>query len=356
MKIGKLGLATALTGALFMTQCKPKTANIEPVADTETESSVQASWANYMVADIEQLCAFMGEDKYDNHFYYPAVFNNNYEAVAELNAVQKYVTWRNGPVMCRDGRTREGSVFMYTYVDLEANPDADINSRYYRDYGFVGNISFGNYYVDGWEVKLQDDGNRMYLYNKRKTRIYTADQILTFRIKGKVIFKHPTDENKDITWEGELYKQVVNSTDKEIFDPSAQKAINWFVLDKNGKLIKAALCKYYGSSFGYTEGKKPYKMEIKPETPLVRDYMCTSDPVASVSAASTGTVPFTFTTDQHHPFISGIASFTTGTTAENKYPRQIYFGNEATPDQAVQCDNTGVVNIKGNYYPINFRK
>jgi hypothetical protein len=128
-----------------------------------------------------------------------------------------------------------------------------------------------------------------------------------------------------------------------------------FVDSKTGKVTKAANCHYYGSMFGKTGGDKPYKMVVNQATPLVRDFMCTADPVASVSATGTGTVPFTYTAEEHHPIIAGIASFTTGTTAEDKYPRQIYFGNEAS-DQPQQCDYTGIVNIKGNYYPINFRK
>jgi len=357
MKIGKLGLASAILAALLMTQCKPKTANVEPVADTETESAVEASWATYLIIDVEQLAAYITDDELDNHPYVPVSNQSrDYEAVRQIDATQMFVTWRNGPVLCRDGRTRDGSVFFYTYLDTASNPDADRNSRYYRDYAFVGNISFGNYFVDGWEIKLQDDGNRGYVFNKRKKRLYQADEILTWRIGGKFLIKHPTDASKNITWEGEIFKELTNSSDKDIWVTGGQKTINWFVADKAGKIIRAANCIYYGSMFGTTSGDKPYKMAIRKETPLVRDFMCTADPVASVSAAGTGTVPFTYSLEQHYPIIGGIASFTTGTTAENKYPRQIYFGNEASQDQPRQCDYTGVVNIKGNYYPVNFRK
>jgi hypothetical protein len=358
MKIGKLGLASAILAALLMTQCKPKTANVEPVADTETESAVEAAWATYLIMDVEQLAAFVCDDELDNHPYMPVQNGTTYyEVTRDLAASQLVPTWKNGPLVCRDGRTRDGSVFFYTYLDTAANPDADRNSRYYRDYAFVGNISFQNYIVDGWEIKLQDPGNRGYVFNKRKKRTYQADEILTWRIGGKFLIKHPTDASKDITWEGEIFKELINSDDKDIWVPGGQKTINWLFTDsKTGKITKAANCRYYGSMFGTTGGNKPYKMEIKKETPLIRDFMCTADPVASVSAAGTGTAPFSYSVEEHHPIIGGIASFTTGTTAENKYPRQIYFGNEASEDQPRQCDYTGIVNIKGNYYPVNFRK
>lgn len=358
MKIGNLSLAAAFACLVMLEGCKPKTPNTEPVADTETESAVDAAWATYVIADVEQVCGFVAENQLDEKyrlFYLPVDGQEaNFEAVRDTSAKQIFVTWRNGPVPCKDGRKREGTLQYYYYIDKVANPDADVNSRYYRDYGFVSNVSFSNYFVDGWELQLQDPGNRGYIYNLRKKQVYTNTELLSFRIGGKFVLKHPTDATKDIYWEGELYKTIKNSSDNDIFDKSAQKTINWVIDADKTKPAKAAVCEYYGKAFGKTSNGKPFKIEINQNTPLVRDFLCTADVVASVT---TNTAGFTYVAERHHPFISGIASFTTGTTSDNLYPRQIYFGNEATPEQdAKQCDNTGVVNIKGNYYPINFRK
>jgi hypothetical protein len=56
--------------------------------------------------------------------------------------------------------------------------------------------------------------------------------------------------------------------------------------------------------------------------------------------------------EEFHPFKDGVATFSTA----DKYPRQIYYGNEGTSDLAAQCDNSGVVLIKGISYPIDFKK
>ena len=54
----------------------------------------------------------------------------------------------------------------------------------------------------------------------------------------------------------------------------------------------------------------------------------------------------------HHPFVNGIATF----KPSQKYPRQVYFGNESNVNLAWQCDNAGEVFIKGIAYRVNFRK
>src|SRR4051794_31776052 len=58
-----------LSCALIFVACKKKEADVEPVTDSETETAVDAAWANYVVSDIEQICAFMGENTMYEHFY-----------------------------------------------------------------------------------------------------------------------------------------------------------------------------------------------------------------------------------------------------------------------------------------------
>lgn len=359
MNIGKVTFgATFLALTLLSPGCKKKEPNVEPVADTETQTAVDAAWATHLVTDIDQICAFMGEDQFYQTFYVPVATGNFYEVVRDTSAKQKSVAWKKGtdglPVMCVDGRQREGTIVMYYYKDPISNPKADANSRYYRDFGFVGNIAFQDYKVDGWQIDLYDPAARAYLYNKTTPSTYDATKVqLTWLIAGKFLLRHPTDSTKNIVWDGELFKVLTNSTNKDIFDPKKQTAINWV---NSAKKI-TAIVNYYGHVSGFTSNDRPFTMKIEQENALVRDFSCTADPIAGVSAVTTGTITnFTSSKEEHHPFIQGIASFTTSIKGVNQYPRQIYFGNEGTPDQAVQCDNTGVVLIQGNSYPVNFRK
>lgn len=361
MKIGKLSLGAAVLALILMSPgCKKKEANVEPVADTETQTAVDAMWATFLITDVDQLCGFMGEDQFTENFYTPSAAADgvNYQVIRDTTGRQKAVTWRNGPILCKDGRKREGSLFMYYKKDAISNPDANANSRYYRDFGFVGNLAFQDFKVDGWQINLYDPANRAYVYNKMTTDKYDPTSTrLTWLIAGKFLIQHPTDASKNIVWEGQLWKVLTNSTDKDIFAVTKQGQIRWVRPDL--KPAEAALIEYYTEKpiTGFTGTNKPFSLTVNKATPLVRDFLCSGDPVAAVTASVSGTTTeYLPVIEEHHPFIKGIVSFTTGLPTDNKYPRQIYVGNEATPDQPQQCDNTGVVLIKGNSYPVNFRK
>ena len=100
-----------------------------------------------------------------------------------------------------------------------------------------------------------------------------------------------------------------------------------------------------------------FKMEIYNSNPLTRDFTCSPEPVLSMSLNS-GSGRMVAVTNQFHPFIKGVASFTVTdqNTGKDKYPRQVYYGNEDTPQNPLQCDNSGVVLIKGNIYKVDFWK
>jgi hypothetical protein len=350
MKKIALGFSVLACSFVFM-GCPKKTPNVEPVADTETQSAIDAAWATYVISDIDQICAFVAEDGFFNTFYNEAPGQPTTTVIRDTDAVQKVFAWPF-PTRCLDGRTREGSIFLYTKLDRNGNDDANANSRYYRDFGFVGRIQPSNYKVDGWLIELFNPAAPAYIYNRLTTDKYDPTKVkLTWRIAGKFILRHPSnDPNKNIVWDGELIKTLTNSTDKDIFPVSRQLAINWVRADL--KPQKAAIVHYHGKVEGMTSGTVPYKMTIDELTPLERDFLCSSDPVAGVTTSTVNPIQ----KEEHHPFIKGIASFTTGTTSDNKYPRQIYFGNENDVSLEPQCDNTGVIMIKGNSYPVNFRK
>jgi hypothetical protein len=265
--------------------------------------------------------------------------------VRDIAAKQLVFAWNN--TLCRDGRVRDGSIFLYYGKDQVSNPDANENSRYYRDFGFVGRIQLSNHKVDGWLITTYDPAAPAYIYNKLERDNYDPSITkLSWLIAGKFLLSHPTDPSKNLIWDGKLLKTLTNSDDPKIFHPSKQKSINW--IDPQQGIF--AIVSYSGKINGETAGGVPFSMEISPLTPLVRDFSCSSDWVAAVSKDISGTV--NTRKEEYHPFIRGIASFTTGSS----YPRQIYYGNEGTQDLPQQCDNEGTVLIKGNLYKVDFRK
>jgi hypothetical protein len=353
MKIKKLTLRLSILtfSVILLTACPKPDPSPEPVADTEVESAIDVSFANYIMTDVDMICSFLGENSLYQHFYVnvpgtEAPPTGTFTPIRDTGA--KALVMAFNKTKCMDGRLRDGSVAMY-YGKDETNPNANDNSKYYRDFGFVGKFSLSEYKVDGWLIKPYS-GAKAYVYNKLTTDKYDPKQTnLTWLITGDFIMVHPTDTNKNIVWHGELYKTLANTSDPKVFNPSKQAAITWSL----------ATVHYHGKVEGMTSRTVPFRMEINAATPLVRDFTCFPDKVLTVVATPTtgGNVVLTQRFEEHHPFIKGIASFTTGyNTDDEKYPRQIYYGNEGSPLLPAQCDNTGEVLIKGISYKVNFRK
>jgi len=349
MKIQKFTLGLSILACSFILfSCGKKVPNKEPVADTEIQSSVDAVWATYVIADMAQICGFMGEGYDLQHFYTPSsISTGTFTPVRDLANDQLVFSWNQ--THCIDGRLRDGSIFLFSKKDPISNPDANDNSRYYRDFGFVGRIQLSNYKVDGWQVALFSNAPA-YIYNKTAPFTYDPSKVqLTWRVAGKFLLTHPTDPTKNIVWDGELYKTLTNSTDKDIFPINKQDEIRW--VSTVGNVKKGAIVHYHGRVSGMTSANIPFEMTIDSRTPLVRDLLCSSDPVATVAAAAgTGSNSVAIEREEHHPFIGGVASFTTG----DAYPRQIFFGNEDNTEKT--CDNKGIVRIKGISYKVDFRK
>ena len=82
-------------------------------------------------------------------------------------------------------------------------------------------------------------------------------------------------------------------------------------------------------------------------------------PVVLMLGGISSTQPLKTWNSEFHPFKNGIVSFTVGSA----YPRQIYYGNEVesqipAPEEQLpaQCDNKGIVLIKGISYRVDFMK
>jgi hypothetical protein len=353
MKRVTLGFSILALSAVAVLSCKPKP-NVAPEPDTEIESARYVSYSNYVVSDIDMICSFLGEDIFLDHFYseYPGSSSGNSGTVTCIrdthttaNDHERRLSMSFNKTRCVDGRLRDGSVIL----DYGKDP-AYPNAAYTRAYKFAGAIKFASYKVDGWQIELYDPIAPMYLYNTLSTPTYNPKSTnLTWRIAGKLKFTHPTDPNKNMIWEGELFKTLVNTSTPTVV-PTPTSAINWSL----------AVINYTGhvsgtgpqiDENGVVTPNVPFTYTINPEFPLTRNFQCTPNKISGV-VLPTGTGTITTNINDHHPFVSGVASFTTGA----KYPRQIYYGNEGERDvlTTAQCDNTGEVLIKGISYRVDF--
>mgnify|MGYP000965601897 CR=1 FL=1 len=354
MKRVILGFSTLAFSAMFVLSCKP-TANVEPQEDTEVQSALDAAWATQVVTDIEQMCAFMGENLGDRSFYNPTP--DSYDATTATGSItltrdlsEKNLNIAFNKTKCNDGNFREGTIFMRYGPDPKYNQNANPNSVYYRDFGFVGRVTLSEYKVNGWKIETESyDGIRggpALIYNMVEKDDYDpAVTKLKWRLVGKFIFNHPSgDASKNIIWDGDIMKTLTNSTDKTVFNATKTKkdvAITWSL----------GVVSYEGSVKGVTEGNVAYTATLSATKPLTRDFTCFSDKVGSI-ALNSGSI--TVRPLEYHPFTQGICSFKTGT----KYVRQVYFGVEGSDDASAvaPCDNAGEVLIKGISFKVDFRK
>jgi hypothetical protein len=356
MKKVTLGFSILALSGMFILGCK-KEPNVAPIEDDEVQSSIDAVWATYVVSDLDMICSFLGENDYLNTFYKPVPANiygpNNGTMTPIRNANYLSMSWGVTPTgedtKCVDGRRRQGTVFMDYECDLASNPDCNPNANYYRIPGFTGKLSCSNYKIDGWIVELTNGAEPAIVYNRTKPYNYNPLTVpLIWEIGGSFKFTHPTDPKRNIVWSGKIWKTLVNTKDPKVFKPTKDAAITWSL----------ATVTYSGDISGTTTGNVPFKMHIESQ-PLVRTFTCSPDQVEGVALTNTpGTI--VSLTSQHHPFVGGIASFTTG----EKYPRQIYFGTEGDKDfkpdntklPPVPCDNNGEVLVKGISYKVTFSK
>lgn len=320
MKKITLGFSILAATAIFLTSCNKKTAEA-PVADTEFDSAIQASFANTTVTDVDMICGFLGENQIPkfvaNQAGSPATVVTNTPGLAAS------ITWAPG-TKCMDGKTRSGSIVM-TWT----NP-----TTYYRDYQFAGTVYLNNYVVDGWSV---DDVTPFKITNLAPVSGYTS---FKWSLAGTFSLSNVADPTKTITWDGKLTKTLTNAAQMSPV-PNATSAITWTIASNQ----------YDGSFKGVTVGDVAYTYTIGTtdaasavvKNPLVRNYTCSPDKVIGI----TTTPSVAAVNSEYHPFINGTASFTTSTKAV----RTIDFGTEGSP-----CDNSGTVTIKGITYNIDFMK
>ncbi|MDO8998829.1 MAG: hypothetical protein Q7W45_03615 [Bacteroidota bacterium] len=327
MKKITLSFSVLIATAIFITSCNKKETPA-PEADTEFQTAIDASFANTVVTDIDMICGFLGENSYPK-FVAPAPGSTGTITVVNntVSPQSASITFNN--TKCMDGKTRSGSIVMtYSFTD--------INSNYYRDYGFNGNISLNNYVVDGWMI---DDSVSLTVGASRIKNLAPASNQnpattdLRWSIDGYFKMTKIDTPSKKLAWVGTLNKTLSNT--KQLL-PTALTAVNWSL----------AVVAYDGTFKGHTLNDVPYTFTVGLENPLVRNYTCSPDKVIGISTTPSVSV----INSEFHPFINGVASFTTGTDPKI-YPRSIDYGSEGAP-----CDNSGTILIKGISYKVDFKK
>jgi hypothetical protein len=344
MKRVSLGFSILAASSAFILSCT-KEPNVAPVPDTETQSAVYASYANFIACDIDQVSSFLGGDQGLNHFYidYPGTATGVTGSITVTRDTTnvKRVSFSWNKTKCTDGVEREGTMSMFYNKANLANAD------YIQKYGFSAEITPIAYKVNGWLVELSDPANPIRLTCTVPAGSLTAGTNLTWKIVGKLKMTHPTDPNKNMVWETQgLSKTLVNSSNPKVYDPKKlAAAINWSlaIVNYTGKIT--GNCPRIDSAGVVTTPLAPFTMTINPSFPLTRDFTCFPIQVSGVVL----TPSITVRTLEFHPFNLGATSFTVGTS----YPRQIYYGNEGN-NLPYQCDNTGEVLLKGNSYRVNF--
>jgi len=361
MKKITLGFSLLVASTFIFLSCGKKTPNVAPIADTEVQTAIDATFANFIISDIDMICSFVCEDDFFPKFY---LNKPGYTPMAASRdePTKTLAIGYNAKTRCADGHIREGSIFIRYGLNSFWDATPPPNTKYYRDFGFAAAVSFSNYKVDGILIENVDPTRFFVIKNMRVDEKKPISDI-GWTIDGKLQFTDSLSSKPILTWEGALVKKITNlpsapttATTQQIWKNTATEntAITW----------SATIVQYTGTFHGVTSYSVPYECKIYDATPLVRDFSCYPDKISGVNLTPTVTTVY----EEFHPFISGVTSFTTSKPTKIDslplYPREIYFDNSENSYGGVndplslpaQCDNKGAVQIKGVYYPIDFRK
>jgi hypothetical protein len=347
MKKITLGFSLLVAAALSFTSCNKGT-NTPPEQDMEFQSSKDVSFANSLVTELELIVSYAAERySHSNSPVFTAQAGSPGSILVDLTDTTNKIIKVNytNSVTCRDGKKRDGQI-----VINFSGSNASFGAKYYRDAGFVAKVTLNGYWVDGWKiVNIQTftvTNNMGFGYKPNEVDV-------NWTMKGALHLQFPEDTMRNMVWEGSLTKTLVNSESASIFNPSKLNPINWVVYVA-GTPTNAAQLAYTGTVTGVTSRVVSYTYVVddapdKADKALVRNLMCAPDRITAATSTSTGIIPIY---SEWHPFISGVASFTSlgaGTTE----PRTIDY---ASGETSAACDNAGTVTIKGVTYSIDFKK
>lgn len=307
-KAFSLILAASLLSLLYA-GCKKNSGGQAPdpfVYNGELQSSKDACLAMLTVSDIDMCMSFVAEGELTPYFYMPAGQGG---VVVTRDTFYKYLTVSFNNVLCKDGKTRDGTIAMnYSF--------SDPNAKYYRNYNFIARIALLNYKVDNWAV---ENMNTLTVANQRPAGAFNpANMQLSWRITGGIKMTHSI-YNWQITWDGDVTKTLVNTNNPGVFK-NEYTPIDW----------RPARVQYTGLVKGLAKGA-PYIYTPDAAAPPLRDFTCTYSPVTAPSALL-------------HPFTAGSAKI----QVQNFHPRTVEYG------PAGVCDNSGTIIFAGETHPVDF--
>ncbi|MCE3258819.1 MAG: hypothetical protein K0S12_460 [Bacteroidetes bacterium] len=346
MKKITLGFSLLAVAALFVVSCNKGT-NTPPEQDMEFQSSKDVTYANSIATELEILVGYAAErwTHQNSAVFSPAPGSPTTQTIfVDLSDTlnKKISIIYTNSVTCRDGKKRNGTVV----IDFSGS-NTSYNAKYYRDAGFVAKVTLNNYWVDGWTV---EDIQTFTVVNNVPNGYDPKQTDLNWTMSGYLHLQYLADTSKNMVWKGSLTKTMTNTEVASIL-PTKFTPIN-FVVYVAGTPTMAAQFAYSGTVTGVTSRVVSYTYTVdgsEPTNLLVRNLLCAPERILSVTQTSTGLIPVY---SEWHPFISGVASFTSlgdGTTE----PRRIDYGSG---EPSVACDNAGTVTIKGVTYSIDFKK
>lgn len=347
MKMTKItaGFSILVMAGLMVISCNKKAA-VEPEADKEFQSSIDASYATNLVTEIDDIAGYLGEGytASNSSFFTNAGSSGSivYSTPSSSVVAITYV----GTVTCIDGKKRSGTVSLnFSMTNTVVNADT------YRRPGYKAVVSLSNYVVDGYHIYCN---NNFTITNTTPYANFSASVTpLTWKLDGDFSIYNATatlSATDSMTWKGYLTKTLTNSTNSFVLSPNMLTPIRWSINTSTNS--PGAVCKYDGKFSGVVSKTKSYNYEVKESTPennysLYRDFSCSPDKYVLVPVSSS----FTTAVSEWHPIIKGISNFTVNGLPD---PRLIDY-NSGTIGSS-NCDNNVSVTIKGITYPIDLKK
>ena len=84
---------TFLLASSFIFLSCSKEPNVAPEADVELQSSIDASFANFIVTDIDMICSFIGENNLYPKFYTPVAGSPTFVVNRDPDAKQLSISF-----------------------------------------------------------------------------------------------------------------------------------------------------------------------------------------------------------------------------------------------------------------------
>lgn len=311
MKTKSILISSATAGliaVLFITGCKKKDQQQEEQPDTSYSYVQDHNQAEIYNNDIGNIGMEAKENGTLSNY---RVTGNTYVggitaapcATVTLDTAAKTFTVDFGttPCTCLDGRQRSGKL-IYNY-------SASTNgAKWPRQPGFSISCTSQNYVVDSYTVNII---NRTHT-NTTPLGFNPSTTNITWTISANIqIIKPSTAGGGTITWTATRNKELTNTSDPTVYDPSGNYPIAW----------NKVILRLNGTASGTTASGVSYTATM---SNLIWDATCTPDPILR---------------PRRHPFKSGTITF----TPSNKPARVIDFGNGS-------CDFNVCVSIPAYSY------